>query len=72
MTMGRGRALPALTPTSQTQSADYASMNDAMGGQYPKLALLLAGLAHGPTLDEVAQGFSGKGPVAESTAFAVI
>ena len=65
-------ALPPLTQTSQTQSVAYASMNEAMGGQYPKLALLFAGLAHGPTLDEVAQGFSGKDFVAQTSEFAVV
>lgn len=66
------RALPSLGDTSQTNSSGYADMNAALGGQYPKLALLLAGLKHGPTLDEVAQAFSGKAPAAESTAFAIV
>ena len=65
-------SLPALTPTSQTQSVGYASMNEAMGGQYPRLALLLAGLRHGPTLDEVAQGFSGNAPAVQATDFAIV
>lgn len=54
------KGLPDLSSSSQMQSPEYTAMNDALGGQYPKLAMFFAKIKDGPDVAAVAKAFEGQ------------
>lgn len=54
------KGLPTLVESSQTRSKAYTDMADALGGEYPKLAMFFAQTKDGPSVEAVAKAFEGQ------------
>jgi hypothetical protein len=52
-------ALPALPDTNEVLSPGFEAMNEALGGDYPKLALFFAKLKDGPNVATVTNAYNG-------------
>lgn len=48
------QSLPELVSKSQVESQGYVEMSEALGGQFPKMAMFFANLENGPDVVQVA------------------